>query len=77
MSEGKKFTDIDDIGNIENIIKKFDPAFNDIAKRLPGSIANFAQQEMHMAITENDDNREGKTKAFHLWLNAKGKSDGN
>lgn len=72
MADGKKYTDIDDYSNIENIIKKTDPAFNDITKRLPGPVANFAQQKLSLAILNNLDAGESSA-MFRRYLSSKGK----
>ena len=68
MSTSGKYVDIDDYENIENIIKKFDPSYNDITKYMPGMLSNFAQQQMSMGIGNKPDNK------FKLFLKAKGKN---
>lgn len=55
MTSKRKYIDIDDFGNTENAIKKVFPEFSDITARLPGAVANFAQQRLSMSL-----GREGK-----------------
>ena len=55
MTSPRKYIDVDDYGNIENVIKKVEPSYVDITKFLPGPIANFAQQQMSLAISTAEE----------------------
>lgn len=70
MSHKKgRFYDIDDLDNIENIIKEVDPSFNQIVKNMPGPVANFGQQQMSMAIRKEEQKEDdGVEKPFHTFL---------
>lgn len=63
-----KFYDIDDFGNIENIIKEVDPSFNLIVKNLPGPVANFGQQQMSAAIRKKIPKEGDGEKPFHTFI---------
>jgi hypothetical protein len=71
------YTQIEDFGNFENIIKKFDPAFNDMFKGLPAQVANQAQGDMSMVLRQGEDqakkNQSGHgLNDFEYFLMAKG-----
>ena len=75
MSSGKKkYVDIDDFGNIENIVKSHDPAFNDIVSRLPGNVSNYAQQQLSMGIRKDRkvELDENGLKPYQAFVNRKG-----
>lgn len=78
MSDSKrKYIDIDDFGNIENIIKSQDPAFNDIVSRLPGNISNYAQQQLSMGIRKDRKVTldENGLKPYQAFLKRKGEAN--
>ncbi len=69
MSDGKKYVDIDDFGNLENVIKKVDPSYSDIFARLPGPVANYGQQKVSVALnTKRQEDEFGTIKPHLLYL---------
>jgi len=69
MTKERTYVDIDDFGNTENIIKKIDPTYKDIPARMPGPVANFAQQQMSMVLRKNRDGEaQMGIKPFHRFL---------
>jgi len=62
----KSYIEIEDFGNFENTIKKFDPAFNDVFKGLPAQTANFAQGEMSMVLRQGENKVKKPEKASAL-----------
>jgi hypothetical protein len=76
MSDGAKYSDIDDFGNIENVIKKFDPAFNDVTKRLPATVANFGQQQMSIALSGGEEAFDPEDAKMRLYSWMKGRNNG-
>lgn len=80
MADGAKYTDIDDFGNLENIIKKFEPSYNDLSKNMPGQLANMIQKELSLAIKEEKPkekpDEEQALSNFDLWLMAQESKNG-
>lgn len=72
MTNTRKYIDIDDYGNLENIIKKVDPSFSDMVQYLPGPIANFAQQKMSMAVKQEEAKEGDGLKPMQKYLLMKG-----
>ena len=69
MTNQRTYIDIEDFGNTENIVKRIDPAFNDIPSRMPAAVANFAQQQLSMTIRKDGGRRElGGLRGHQLYL---------
>ena len=69
MSDGKKYIDVDDFSNMENVIKKVDPSYSDVFARMPGPVANYGQQQMALSIRA-DSNKDMRfaEKPYVQWL---------
>ena len=71
------YTQVEDFGNFENVIKKFDPAFNDMFSGLPAQVANKAQGDMSMVLRQGQEKAKKVRKSsemndYDYYLLAKG-----
>jgi len=68
MTNERTYIDIDDYGNTENIVKRIDPAFNDIPSRMPAPVANFAQQQLSMTLRKDQGERKPGLRGHQKYL---------